>query len=225
MKKSIALVFALVCALSLIGCSTSGKTDFIELGEVSAFVSEKGYTAEDFEEKLIGQFHEDIIRSWGETDIQLSGFWGGSWYLDDNNDRYIALYYDANGYVEDIVIGTNKEETAGSTIETEQSQPADMEAASGTVSRAGTEESYELTAEETAAIFDILHNGNWAGDLTKCESDYVMTTADGDAFYYHSACGTFNDNVNNRSLSVTDREKESIQAVLDQYIILGAEQS
>lgn len=224
MKKLTALVLALVCALGLISCKTSGKTDLIELDEVSAFVSEKGYTAEDFEEKLIGQLNEDIIRSWGEADIQLSGFWGDRWYLDDDHDRYITLYYDANGYVEDIVIGADKEETAGSTIETEQSQSADLEAVTGTVSRMGTEETYELTAEETATISDILNTGNWVGALTKCESDCVITTADGDAFYYHSACGTLNDDVNNRSLSVTDHEKESINAVLSQYRILGAEQ-
>ena len=48
MKKLIALVLALVCTLGFVGCKPDGATDLIELGEVSAFVSEKGYTAEDF---------------------------------------------------------------------------------------------------------------------------------------------------------------------------------
>ena len=107
MKKLIALVLALVCVVGLVGCKPDGATDLIELGEVSAFVSEKGYTAEDFKEKLTGQYYEDIIHSWGEADIQFSGFWGHSWYLDDNNDKYISLYYDENGYVEAINIGSN----------------------------------------------------------------------------------------------------------------------
>lgn len=88
----------------------------LRLSEVSALVSEKGYTAEDFREKLAGQFNEDIIHSWGETDIQFSGFWGHSWYLDDNNDKYISLYYDENGYVEDIVIGNHSNETANAIL-------------------------------------------------------------------------------------------------------------
>ena len=101
--------------LGLVGCKPDGTTDLIELGEVGAFVSEKGYTAEDFKEKLVGQFNEDIIHSWGDPDIQLSGFWGDRWYLDDDNYRYITLYYNAKGYVEDIIIGTNEEETGGTT--------------------------------------------------------------------------------------------------------------
>ena len=84
-------------------------TDLIELDEVSAFVSEKGYTAEDFKEKLAGQYYEDIIHAWGEADIQFSGVWGHSWYLDDNNDKYISLCYDENGYVEEIKIENNTE--------------------------------------------------------------------------------------------------------------------
>lgn len=116
MKKMMASVLALICVLSLAGCKPDGTTDLIELGEVSAFVSEKGYTAEDFKEKLVGQYNEDIIHSWGEADIQFSGFWGHSWYLDDNNDKYISLYYDENGYVEEIVIGNRANETANTVL-------------------------------------------------------------------------------------------------------------
>ena len=116
MKKLIALLLALVCVLGLVGCKPDGTTDLIELGEVSAFVSEKGYTAEDFKEKLVGQYYEDIAHSWGEADIQFSGFWGHSWYLDDNNDKYISLYYDENGYVKEIVIGNRANQTATTII-------------------------------------------------------------------------------------------------------------
>ena len=42
MKKLIALVLALVCVVGLVGCKPDGATDLIELGEVSAFVSETG---------------------------------------------------------------------------------------------------------------------------------------------------------------------------------------
>lgn len=75
----------------------------------------------------------------------------------------------------------------------------------------------ELSQEDTAAISDVLSEGDWIDDLTKCESDCVITTADGDAFYYHSACGTFNDNKNARSLSTTEEEMALINSVLNQY--------
>lgn len=41
--------------------------------------------------------------------------------------------------------------------------------------------------------------------------------------YYHSESGTFNDKENNQNLSVTAKEKESINVILVQYITLGLE--
>lgn len=107
--------------------------------------------------------------------------------------------------------------TDRSTTETEQSQPADIELESWTVACVGTEKTFELTAEETAAISDIPNESNWIEDLAKCESDCVITTADGDVLYYHSACGTFNDNKNYRSLSTTEEEMALINSILNQY--------
>lgn len=75
----------------------------------------------------------------------------------------------------------------------------------------------ELSQEDTATISDVLSEGDWIDDLTKCEGDCVITTADGDVFYYHSACGTFNDNKNYRSLSTTEEEMALINSVLNQY--------
>ena len=107
MKKIFTAALVIICVLGLIGCASrpEGATDLIELGEVSAFVSEKGYTGEDFKNELVGQFNEDIIHSWGEPDGKLSGFWGDRWYLDDDKTRFITLYYDEKGYVKEIVVG------------------------------------------------------------------------------------------------------------------------
>lgn len=79
------------------------------------------------------------------------------------------------------------------------------------------EEVRELTQEDMAAISDILDNGNWADGLTKCASDCVITTADGEVYDYHSTCGTFNDNKNQRSMAVTDEEMRMINSILNQY--------
>ena len=51
----------------------------------------------------------------------------------------------------------------------------------------------------------------------KCETRGKRT------YYYHSECGTFNDKENNQNLPVTAEEKESINAILAQYITLGLE--
>ncbi|MBR2894297.1 MAG: hypothetical protein IKC03_01385 [Oscillospiraceae bacterium] len=88
----------------------------IELDNVSALVSEKGYTGEDFKEELLGQFNENIIHSWGKPDFDVSGFgsqlghpgWAQIWYLDEENHQRITLYLNEKGYVEDILIDTTE---------------------------------------------------------------------------------------------------------------------
>ena len=116
MKKLITVVLSLICAIGMVGCKPDGTTELIKLGEVSALVSEKGYTGEDFKEKLVGQFNEDIIRSWGTPDFDISGFgsqyehpgWAQGWYLDDDNYQRITLYLGETGFVEEIIIDTNE---------------------------------------------------------------------------------------------------------------------
>lgn len=102
--------------------------------------------------------------------------------------------------------------------ETESPQPADIETASGIVTHVGTEDTYKLTMEEIEQITEIIENGNWNTEGTAdCANDYNFTI-NGETYSYHSECGTLNDNLNNRSLTATDAEKELINAVLSQYI-------
>ncbi len=104
---------------------------------------------------------------------------------------------------------------------TELSQSADFETMRGTVSRVGAEETYELTVEEIQQVVEIIENSNWNTKGTAdCTNDCKLII-NGETYYYHSDCGTWNDNWNNRYLTVTDTEKESINAVLSQYITLG----
>lgn len=101
MKKAIAGLVA-VCLLCLTACSNQEDAGLMSLQTVSGLVSEKGYTEEYFEEKLSGQFWEDLIDLWGEPDKMLSGFWGDIWFLDDKTNQQIILYYDENGAVENV---------------------------------------------------------------------------------------------------------------------------
>ena len=64
------------------------------------------YSQEEMEAKLKGEHRDNIIASWGEPDGHLSGFWGDVWFLDDIKDKKITLYYDANGCVENVRIGS-----------------------------------------------------------------------------------------------------------------------
>lgn len=110
------------------------------------------------------------------------------------------------------------------TIDTELTSAAELKVSVGAISRIGTEKSSEITAEEAETIMAIIENGDWNNDGTAdCANDCKLMV-NGETYYYHSDCGTLNDTLNNRCLTVTEAEKESINEVLGQYITLGPEQ-
>ena len=107
--------------------------------------------------------------------------------------------------------------------ETEQTQQAIVESISGTISHIDEDKIYDLTEEEVKIIADIIGNGTWNTEGTAdCANDCKLII-DERTYYYHSECGTFNDEKNNQSLPVTAEEKENINAILAQYITLGLE--
>ena len=94
---------------------------------------------------------------------------------------------------------------------------------SGIITRTEEDKIYDLTEEEVKIIADIIENGTWNTEGTAdCANDCKLII-DERTYYYHSECGTFNDKENNQNLPVTAEEKESINAILAQYITLGLE--
>lgn len=94
---------------------------------------------------------------------------------------------------------------------------------SGIITRTEEDKIYDLTEEEVKIIADVIENGTWNTEGTaECANDCKLII-DERAYYYHSECGTFNDKENNQNLPVTAEEKESINAILAQYITLGLE--
>lgn len=102
MRKLKGFAIIMCCVIGFSGCKIAGQTDTIELAEVSGYVIEKGYTEDEIAQKLKGEHRDNIIMSWGTPDGMLSGFWGEVWFIDDANDRKITLYYDADGFVENV---------------------------------------------------------------------------------------------------------------------------
>lgn len=94
----------------------------------------------------------------------------------------------------------------------------------GTITRVEEEDKiYGLTEEEEKTIADMIEKGTWNTEGTaECANDCKLVINE-KTYYYHSECGTFNDKENNQNLPVTDEEKESINAILAQYITLGLE--
>ena len=107
--------------------------------------------------------------------------------------------------------------------ETEQVQQAVIESRSGIITRIDEEKIYDLNEEEVKIIADIIEDGTWNTEGTaECANDCKLIIEER-TYYYHSECGTFNDKENNQNLSVTAKEKESINVILAQYITLGSE--
>lgn len=78
-------------------------SDTIELTEVNELSLER------VEKKLIGEYRENILHSWGEPDDILTET-SDKYYLDEDNNKYIILYYDNKGYIQEILIGYNNPE-------------------------------------------------------------------------------------------------------------------
>ena len=105
-KKSIITV----CVLLIIGVGLvlgyrfMSTKDVVQLKEVSGLVLEKGYDSEDIKELLEGIPQKKMHAKWGNPDGHLSGFWGEIWFLNQEKDGRITLYYDEDGKVDDVVV-------------------------------------------------------------------------------------------------------------------------
>lgn len=113
MKKLIALGLSLAFALT--GCASrpDGTVDTPELGEISH------YSQEQLEEKLIGLSTEDMHNLWGEPDGMLYGLWCDIWYFNDKQNQQIAVYYDKDGIVENIICTFSDGETVSNEVQWE----------------------------------------------------------------------------------------------------------
>ena len=80
-------------------------------------------------------------------------------------------------------------------------------------------DTFDLAGEFTKTISQILNTASWAPNATKCASDYVLTF-DGRTIYYHSECGTFNEQLeqSNQSLRLSDAERETINSIIQAVI-------
>lgn len=103
MKKLIALVLTLLFMFTLTGCQSDKTIGTPELNEIT------NYTQEQLEERLVGLLNEELYHSWGEPDGMLSGLYGDIWYISDEHDRQIVVYYDGDGVVEHILVDQQKQ--------------------------------------------------------------------------------------------------------------------
>lgn len=105
MRKFILFLLLLACGSGLTGClGKSDKADILNITEISGLVTEKGYTEEEFQDNLLGKTRDDIIIAWGDPDGSLFGSFGDVWYLSDESNKQIVVYYDKDGVIEHILL-------------------------------------------------------------------------------------------------------------------------
>ena len=71
----------------------------------------------------------------------------------------------------------------------------------------------DMTEDAHKTILSILNKGKWQDGVTNCGYDFEFTTKN-ETIRYHSECGTFIDITNNRSLSLSGKDRLSINTIL-----------
>lgn len=83
----------------------------------------------------------------------------------------------------------------------------------------GDEDEVCLSAEESKMVYDIIASCKYDIGTADCLNDFAFVRDDGSVIYYHSDCGTFNDNANELSYRTLDWQKEKINELL--FAIFG----
>jgi len=80
----------------------------------------------------------------------------------------------------------------------------------------------KLTPKDAEYILDLLEKASWLNGTTDCFADCVFGLEDGSVLYYHSDCGTINDNKTGRCIKLTDVEQSELNGLLSKYVTLGS---
>jgi len=83
-------------------------------------------------------------------------------------------------------------------------------------------ESEPLSANERIVLADILESDSWKTEATTDCLNNIEVVINGATYKYHSDCGTFNDNVNRRHLSLDAKTKNVVNVILAEYVSLAA---
>ena len=84
------------------------------------------------------------------------------------------------------------------------------------------EDAARLSPEDAAVIVALFEGGNWREGTSDCLNDCLLYI-NNEEIHYDSDCGTFNDEVNEKSLHLTEDKQAKVNAILEKYIALGVD--
>ena len=205
MKKITVFILTLSLALSLCACSKASQIP--SLAEIAENGAE--WSGEQIQQ-VQGCTLADLEKVWGESDGELPGEYAYFWKVDDTTS--VNVYYHRNAEIEHITV-TSADDQQEPVPVTPDFQPAQM-----SLAQVGGS-SFDLSEENARAIQQILDAGSWVPDATDCASDYMLTFDDR-TIYYHSDCGTFNEQLeqSDQSLRLSDAERETVNRIIQAVI-------
>lgn len=80
-----------------------------------------------------------------------------------------------------------------------------------------------ISREDEVVLRAFFESGEWDEGTSEC-LDNCELIFDGNTVRYHSDCGTFNDSIYNRHISLSEENKAEVNAILEKYISLQAEE-
>ncbi len=117
MKRYFSMIIALLLILTIAAC---GKKNTVPTFEEAAT-----FTEEDFKLRMEGIHVNEVTAVWGKSDNHLSGMWGDIWLLEEAH-RFVTLYYDANGRVEDVKLSEQEDALEEEEFDEIQETPIDL---------------------------------------------------------------------------------------------------
>ncbi len=79
----------------------------------------------------------------------------------------------------------------------------------------------KLTSKDAEYILELLESATWLNGTADCFADCVFGMEDGSVLYYHSECGSINDNKTRRCIKLNDVEQSELNSILSKYVTLG----
>ena len=70
-----------------------------------------------------------------------------------------------------------------------------------------------ISGEEADSITHILSSAQWTEGTADCMSDFKITVGNNE-YLYHLSCGTINDNKNNRSVTLSEEQRNTVEQML-----------
>lgn len=164
------------------------------------------------------------IRFYNENDDEL-----GRIFITEENGHQIS--YDGYYYLVEADLNINVDFLEELLKDAPPAEPGDEgndelpDKEAFSVTNVFVNESKSLLANDGATIEGILEKGSWNTEgTTDCLSN-IEIEIKGTIYKYHSECGTFNDKVNQRYLSLDDITKEKINSIISEYISLVTEEA